>query len=188
MEVVQDSSVLFLDYELYSFLQSKDIKKKGKFNKFQQGLSTIEYEVNKYLSNMPSSTQTPEQIGNIIEALKPYALTMTEVFQIINLRPKSLIDLTLIIEECESRFTEENLESLLIVVKEQLPRDDDDEEEEEEEEESGEEEGEGEEEAEEEEEEEDNNEEYDEMDLLVDESSYKKDAEDDIDGEAGDDD
>jgi len=34
-----------LDYELYSFLQSKDIKKKGKFNKFQQGLSTIEYEV-----------------------------------------------------------------------------------------------------------------------------------------------
>jgi len=53
-------------------------------------------KVNKYLSNMPSSTQTPEQIENAIEALKPYALTMTEVFQLINLRPKSLIDLTLV--------------------------------------------------------------------------------------------
>jgi len=178
-----------LDYELYSFLQSKDIKKKGKFNKFQQGLSTIEYEVNKYLSNMPSSTQTPEQIENVINALKPYALTMTEVFQLINLRPKALIDLTLIIEECESRFTEENLENLLSIIKEQLPRDDDDEEDEDEEEDDEEEGAEGDED-EEQEEEEDNEEEqeYDEMDMLVDESSYKKDAEDDIDGEAGDDD
>eukprot|EP00833_Pecoramyces_ruminatium_P004720 jgi/Orpsp1_1/1178752/evm.model.c7180000066606.2 len=139
---------------------------------------------------MPSSTQTPEQIENVINALKPYALTMTEVFQLINLRPKALIDLTLIIEECESRFTEENLEDLLTIIKEQLPRDDDDEEEEEEEEEEGttEEEGEGEGEEEEEEEEENNDDEYDEMNMLVDESSYKKDAEDDIDGEAGDDD
>jgi len=45
---------------------------------------------------MPSSTQTQEQIENCIEALKPYALTMTEVFQLINLRPKALIDLTLV--------------------------------------------------------------------------------------------
>jgi len=78
------------------------------------------------------------------------------------------------------------LEDLLNVINEQLPRDDDEEEEESEEEEEGEE---GEEEKEEEEEEEENNEEeYDEMDMLVDEGSYKKDAEDDIDGEAGDDD
>jgi len=46
---------------------------------------------------MPSSTQTPEQIENVINALKPYALTMTEVFQLINLRPKALIDLTLVL-------------------------------------------------------------------------------------------
>ncbi|KAI9473455.1 MAG: HRDC-like protein [Benjaminiella poitrasii] len=101
---------------------------------YPEHLRTIQYELTEYLRQTPSSTQSPEQIAAFLQALSKYELTKAEKLQILNLRPRSTVEIYLIIEECEERFSEEDLEDMINCVITTLPRDDDYVEEEEEEE------------------------------------------------------
>ncbi|KAF9914078.1 hypothetical protein BX616_009012, partial [Lobosporangium transversale] len=81
--------------------------------------------VQKYLSASPCTTQSPEQIVALKKALSAYELMKVELLQILNLRPKSPVELLLVIEEFEERFTMEDCEAMLRIILESLPRDDD---------------------------------------------------------------
>ena len=76
----------------------------------------------RYLKDTACSSQSPEAVKNLMEALEPFKLTKAEKLQLLNLRPCSLVELQLIVEELDERLkTEEDIEHLLLVIKEKLP-------------------------------------------------------------------
>jgi hypothetical protein len=52
--------------------------------------------VQKYLSASPCSTQSGEQIRELKKAFKEFELMKVELLQILNLRPKSAVELLLV--------------------------------------------------------------------------------------------
>ncbi|KAI9494892.1 RNA polymerase Rpb4-domain-containing protein [Zychaea mexicana] len=90
-----------------------------------ENLRTVQFELTDYLKGTPSSTQDEQQVKDFVEAMNSYELTLAEKLQLLNLRPKSAVEIYLLIEECEERFSEDQLEEMLQTVLSVLPRDDD---------------------------------------------------------------
>lgn len=123
MEVVNHNAGMLSNYEVYTLLleaQSSLAKIKGP-NRRLENLATIAYETNKYLSETPCKLQSPEVIGDFLMALGPFKLTRAEKLQLLNLRPTTAVEIHLIVEECEERLTEQQVDELLKVVEEKLP-------------------------------------------------------------------
>lgn len=53
-------------------------------------------QLTEYLKQTPCSTQSPEQIQKFLEAFSQFDLTRGEKLQILNLRPKSAVDIYLV--------------------------------------------------------------------------------------------
>ncbi|KAI9602410.1 hypothetical protein H4Q26_001699 [Puccinia striiformis f. sp. tritici PST-130] len=79
--------------------------------------------------NLPQPKQTKESILSLCESLRNRfgqvsgrftGLTKAERLQICDLAPTELVEIYLIIEECDSRFTEEEIQSIIEIVKENL--------------------------------------------------------------------
>ncbi|CAG8794610.1 19933_t:CDS:2 [Gigaspora margarita] len=116
------------NYEVLALLREMDEKQREQANsnpnvKFAENLKTIQFEVIQNLSSSesPSSTQTPEQIETTLTQLKNYNLTKSEKLQLINLRPQSIAELELIIEDCEDRFGMDTLRELIYIIGSNLP-------------------------------------------------------------------
>lgn len=93
-------------------------KKKRAFN---PNLEIITRDVTSYLSKSPVASQT---VGNITQAMKElskYELEKIEKLQILNSTPHSLVSLYSIVEECDQRFTEEEIEDILQIVQRHFP-------------------------------------------------------------------
>ncbi|KAJ1821693.1 hypothetical protein LPJ56_001086 [Coemansia sp. RSA 2599] len=129
MEVLDRQQALLSNYEVYLVLQEEDahhkeITEKRKI-RYPENVTTLKFEALQYLNNTPCTTQTAEQIAELKNVLAEYELTKAEILQIINLRPKTPVELHFIIEECDERFGMEDLEQLAEIVVSSLPRDDD---------------------------------------------------------------
>ena len=123
MEVVNHDAGMLSNYEVYTLLQeaqTKLSKIKGP-NRRLQNLATIAYETNKYLSETPCKMQSRRIIEDFLMALGPFKLTRAEKLQLLNLRPTTAVEVHLIVEECEERLTEEQVDDLIKVVAEKLP-------------------------------------------------------------------
>ncbi|KAG0152608.1 hypothetical protein CROQUDRAFT_650055 [Cronartium quercuum f. sp. fusiforme G11] len=80
-------------------------------------------------SFLPQSRQTEKSIESLLEALRPFSqvggrqngLTKAERLQICDLAPTEAVDIYLIIEECDLRFTEPEVEAILSHIKSNLP-------------------------------------------------------------------
>ncbi|KAJ2875420.1 hypothetical protein FB639_003998 [Coemansia asiatica] len=128
MEVLDRQQALLSNYEVYVVLQEEDhhykeIKEKRKL-RYPENVTTLKFEALQYLNDTPCTTQTAEQISELKKTLAEYELTKAEILQIINLRPKTPVELHFIIEECDERFGMEDLEQLAEIVVNSLPRDD----------------------------------------------------------------
>ncbi|KAF8333572.1 RNA polymerase Rpb4-domain-containing protein [Cantharellus anzutake] len=75
-----------------------------------------------YLSTSPLLTarQDETQVARLLQALQPYALTKIEKLQIINIAPLRPVELYVIIEEFEERFTSQDMDSILDIVRQCL--------------------------------------------------------------------
>jgi len=114
---------LLSDYEVLALLrEQEEQRKKGGTQAVQPpNLMTIEFEVKKYLGESPAGYQATEEVGAALTALKPFKLTKAEKLQILNLRAATTVELHLLIEECEERFTEEEVLRLRSIVSSLLP-------------------------------------------------------------------
>ncbi|KAH9472428.1 hypothetical protein Pst134EA_003044 [Puccinia striiformis f. sp. tritici] len=79
--------------------------------------------------NLPQPKQTKESILSLCESLRNRfgqvlgrftGLTKAERLQICDLAPTELVEIYLVFEECDSRFTEDKIQSIIGIVKENL--------------------------------------------------------------------
>eukprot|EP01117_Protostelium_nocturnum_P014865 TRINITY_DN5703_c0_g1_i3.p1 TRINITY_DN5703_c0_g1~~TRINITY_DN5703_c0_g1_i3.p1 ORF type:complete len:156 (+),score=68.57 TRINITY_DN5703_c0_g1_i3:76-543(+) len=73
----------------------------------------FENKVYEYLLQTKIDTVSPQDVKKIGLAVKPYDLTKGETLQILNLRPKSVSALSVIVEEIADRLDSEQTEQLL---------------------------------------------------------------------------
>ena len=79
----------------------------------------------RYLKETPCNNQSQETIKIVMEALKPFNLTKAEKLQLLNLKPCSLVELQLIVEELDERLkSEEEIEKLLLILKDNISMED----------------------------------------------------------------
>ncbi|KAH8831452.1 RNA polymerase Rpb4-domain-containing protein [Flagelloscypha sp. PMI_526] len=83
-----------------------------------ENMRTLQVEAIAYLSadHQPTALQTPEGITELTKQLQPFELTKAEKLQIVNLAPRSTVELYVIVEESEDRFGEDGMNSILALV------------------------------------------------------------------------
>ncbi|VDK80658.1 unnamed protein product [Litomosoides sigmodontis] len=114
MEVLDPRHTVITNSELLQLLQSRR-KQQNELPREQRSkiLGTVIYETSKYLQETPAATEKNENIEKFVRAAAPFKLTAVELLQLINLRPATAVEIQLIVEECEERLDEEQVESLL---------------------------------------------------------------------------
>nr|CAB3233703.1 CGRP-RCP calcitonin gene-related peptide receptor component protein [Phallusia mammillata] len=117
MEVENPNAAMLSNYEVLKLLNEYvDEQKKTKQTRSDQNLSTITYETLKYLNETPASVQNQDSIETAVKALRPFGLTKAEKLQMINLRPTTAVEISLIIEESEERVTEEQIDDIIEII------------------------------------------------------------------------
>lgn len=86
----------------------------------------VRKQVLKYFSAHPPGSQTEDGIAKFLKEFPSLVgdgvtLSKLEVLQLINLRPTTLVEMYRIIEECEQRMSEEQVEALLELVQCTVP-------------------------------------------------------------------
>ncbi|KAF9138551.1 hypothetical protein BGX30_009033 [Mortierella sp. GBA39] len=131
MEILQTNSAMLSNYEVMALLADQKAQRIANevagTREVAENLRTVEFEVQKYLAASPCSTQSGDQIRELKKAFKDYELMKVELLQILNLRPKSAVELLLVIEEFEERFALDDCDKMLSIIAKALPRDDDEE-------------------------------------------------------------
>ncbi|CAO3668063.1 unnamed protein product [Umbelopsis ramanniana] len=130
MEVVEARAALLSDFEVLQLLNErmesqKQRQKEYPNTEYAENSRTIQFEIKTALEKSACSTQDEQQVTAFLEEMKKWSLTKAEKLQILNLRPKTPVELHILIEECEERYTGEELDEILEVVMRVLPRDDD---------------------------------------------------------------
>ncbi|CEJ05437.1 hypothetical protein RMCBS344292_19378 [Rhizopus microsporus] len=133
MQIKNARSALITNYEVLRLLEEnqqnqKLLQAQDLSIEYPESLRTVQFELTEYLKQTPVGSQTPAQVTNFLEAISQFDLTRAEKLQILNLRPKSAVEIYLasvVIEECEERFSEEDLENMINIIMQTLPRDDD---------------------------------------------------------------
>lgn len=66
--------------------------------------------------------QSDTSIAELLSFLQPIKLTKAEKLQIVNLIPRTMVDFYLIVEECEERFKEDEVEAILNKINDLFPQ------------------------------------------------------------------
>eukprot|EP00276_Gloeochaete_wittrockiana_P006973 CAMPEP_0184644474 /NCGR_PEP_ID=MMETSP0308-20130426/1189_1 /TAXON_ID=38269 /ORGANISM="Gloeochaete witrockiana, Strain SAG 46.84" /LENGTH=128 /DNA_ID=CAMNT_0027073025 /DNA_START=118 /DNA_END=504 /DNA_ORIENTATION=+ len=107
------------NFELFEFLSRGSSERKARAEIRTQ----IEDQVLEYLKRTPAATQDTQSVARYISAIDTTfeGLTTPEKLQLINLRPTTLVEIHLIVEECEERLQESQTLYLLSLTAECLP-------------------------------------------------------------------
>lgn len=117
MEVIHQCVATLSNAEVYHLLESEKLIEHKNTN-----TATVAYETIRHLEQMPCRYQTKEVIEDFLRALAPYDFTKAEKLQLLNLRPTSIVEIQLIVEELDERLkTEEELNKLINIIETKLP-------------------------------------------------------------------
>ncbi|SAM07320.1 hypothetical protein [Absidia glauca] len=131
MKIKNTRSALISNYEVFDLVNDrisyqKQIQQSQSNVDYPEHLRTIQFELVEYIKGTPTSTQSEDQVKAFLQQIDRYSLTLGEKVQVLNLRPKSAVEIYLLIEECEERFSEEDLDNILSIISTTLPRPDED--------------------------------------------------------------
>ncbi|XP_018903738.1 DNA-directed RNA polymerase III subunit RPC9 isoform X2 [Bemisia tabaci] len=118
MEVTNSSAALLCNYEVLTYLN--ELKSKAQTAQEKNShLATILYETSHYLTdslnNAPRIANIPEFLTDLLSF--PVALTKEEKLLLVNSPPSSALQLSLLIKDCDDRLSENQIESLLEIIK-----------------------------------------------------------------------
>jgi len=125
MEVVNPCCALLSNYEVYNLLKETraDYKKlKNNFAKKNlRNANTVAYETLKYFENVSSCRFSSEDtIPDFIHTVEHLSLSKAELLQLVNLRPTTHVELHAVLEECEERYSEDQIAVLLETIRVKL--------------------------------------------------------------------
>jgi len=143
MEILDKNASFLCNSEVYSLLvevkrqqsvtnkknnstsSSKDAANASKIQSdaVDKHLPTIVYESLKYLERTHCISQSPQVIRAFLEECdrRDLKLTKIERLQILNQRPSSAVELQLLIDNSEDRFSFEQMDSMLTFINDFLP-------------------------------------------------------------------
>eukprot|EP00908_Phaeocystis_cordata_P023969 Transcript_6435.p2 GENE.Transcript_6435~~Transcript_6435.p2 ORF type:complete len:174 (-),score=62.09 Transcript_6435:430-894(-) len=78
--------------------------------------AAINDDVVAYLEETSCAKQTAESIAAFMKACEPFRLKRAEVLNLINEQPQTLVEIHLIVEECEERLSQDQTQQLLDTV------------------------------------------------------------------------
>jgi DNA-directed RNA polymerase subunit F len=113
MDIINSHSAMLSNYEVYDFITKLPVSSKTDGS---QGLATITYETKNYLSSTPCSKQASEKIDALLRNLQKYKLTKAEKLQLINHMPSQPVELQLLIEEIDERFSDDEVMELIDLI------------------------------------------------------------------------
>lgn len=117
MEIIETPPVLLCNAEVLACLSSSNTHNTTTINskkRSPQNVLTIDFEVAQYLhSTSPPPPHTPA----LLDRLSQWPLTRAERLMLVNLRPQSVVEFYVIVEECEERFAEDQIEAILAIFK-----------------------------------------------------------------------
>eukprot|EP00741_Cyanophora_paradoxa_P020161 tig00000219_g19461.t1 len=131
--VINKNAGLLTNYEVYEFLsRQRDERKEHDVpnrsdapaverKKDPDNLLIVEAQVLEFLEKTPAVHQSTEQITSFLQQLEGSNLTKAEKLQLIDLRPRTLVEIHLIVEQCDERLTEDQTIQLLSIVNDCFP-------------------------------------------------------------------
>eukprot|EP00775_Hariotina_reticulata_P013206 gene13206-13337_t len=79
-----------------------------------QGGVTKVYEY--LVSQAGTSLKNRDQLKDLLKDLKPFNLSRAEQVQVLNLAPSTAVEVHLVVDSCEQRLSEEQVEQLVQIV------------------------------------------------------------------------
>ncbi|XP_034246283.1 DNA-directed RNA polymerase III subunit RPC9 [Thrips palmi] len=120
METINPNSAMLSNFEVLSLLQELNAEQKKRRVARFSPLATIIYEATRYLEDTPCKHQSADQVRNFLTALKEFKLTKAEKLMLLNNPPTTALEVQVMVEESEERFSEDEVERLLQIVQETL--------------------------------------------------------------------
>lgn len=135
MKILQQRDKLLSNFEAYQHLcevqkenewgftiPQTNKKRKNRFNPQLLDLEIISRDLSNYLVKMNQGNDvTTENFINLMLVLNSFELEIIEKLMIMNLLPRSLVNLYAIIEECEERFSQDKCEEMLSNIEKYFP-------------------------------------------------------------------
>lgn len=121
MKILEANAGALTNFEVLDFLRSR-----GAGNDATRVMVPVlpsEFKVYDYLERTAACNQTREIIEEFLAKCKKFNLAKAEILNISNIRPSSLVEIDTIIEECDTRFgeNEETINELIETITEVLP-------------------------------------------------------------------
>ncbi|XP_071724483.1 uncharacterized protein [Rutidosis leptorrhynchoides] len=114
MKILEANAGALTNFEVLEFLRARGASKDS--TRIVAPIAPSEYQVYDYLDASPATSQTKEKIEEFMERCKTFNLAKAEVLNIINTRPSAVVDIDPIIEQCQDRFSEKQVDELVDLV------------------------------------------------------------------------
>ena len=103
---------MLTNFEILNLVKSESKDPKN------QDLNTLDFEILKHLK--VNSDQKSDLISTFLKEIESLSLNRLEQLHLINHKPKSLVELSVLIEEYDDRFTEKHSQFLLDLINKYL--------------------------------------------------------------------
>lgn len=120
MKIVQQNGGLLSNHEVAQVLKDRGADPQAGLNTRATASEKTVYSV--LMKQCGGTIKSREELQKVMEELKPFKLTRAELVQVLNLAPASEVEVHLIVEECEDRLNEQQMDAFLQVVAKHLPR------------------------------------------------------------------
>ncbi|EFX67851.1 hypothetical protein DAPPUDRAFT_260984 [Daphnia pulex] len=120
MEIIDANTAMLSNFEVGSgtFEQSKSQRRPNQESKWVLS----HHHAIKYLEGTPAALQSEGCFKKFLEDVKKFGLTIKEKTMILNLRPKTDVEISLIVQSTDQeRLTEEQIEELIELIQNTLP-------------------------------------------------------------------
>ncbi|XP_051148155.1 uncharacterized protein LOC127263182 [Andrographis paniculata] len=120
MKILERSAGSLTNFEVLDLLRSRGAGKDP--SRVLASVSASEFKVFDYLEQTAACNQTRDIINKYVQECKKFDLAKAEILNAVNLRPSSQLEAFMIIECCDSRLSEDQIDDFVETTTQILPQ------------------------------------------------------------------